>query len=573
MKKYLQEKFQLTDKGADGLYKASISHFFYYISFIAPVMLVMSFSNYILNNINPSPVHYVVGIAISTIIMYIIANINYKVGYNETYKESANLRTDIADRLRKLPLSYFSKHDISDMAQTIMADVYSIEHALSHAIGSSIGFFMYFVIASILLISGNYKLGLVILIPIAVSVILLFLSKKAQTDSRKVQYDKLREISENFQSSIELSQEIKAYNLKESTLDKIEKNLDEAEKMQWDSEMVQIVPLVICGDITQLSLGFCVALGSYLLLKGEISFIILVGYILVAAKMCDGISGIYSYISEIFYLDARIKRMKEIRSQAVQCGKEAVLDNFDIEFKNVDFSYDSDKKVIDNISFKAGQNEVTSLVGPSGCGKTTILRLISRLYDYDGGSITVGGVDIKDIDTECLFKNLSIVFQDVILFNTSVLENIRIGNINASDEEVKEAARLSGCEEIIEKLPDGYDTVIGENGAKLSGGERQRISIARAFLKNAPIIILDEIAASLDVENEVKIQESLTKLIKGKTVITISHRLKSVENTDKIVVLENGKINAIGKHEELLNISNLYKSMVEKSRLTEEFRY
>ena len=247
--------------------------------------------------------------------------------------------------------------------------------------------------------------------------------------------------------------------------------------------------------------------------------------------------------------------------------------DYDIELKNVSFTYNDDTKVLKDISFTANQNEVTALVGMSGCGKTSILRLISRLYDYDGGKITIGGVDIKDISTKSLFKKISIVFQDVTLFNTSIKENIRIGNKKATDKEVKEAARLANCEEFINRLPNGYDTVIGENGATLSGGERQRISIARAFLKNAPIIILDEIAASLDVDNEKKIQESLNELTKNKTVIIISHRLKSIENVDKIVVIDNGEVEAFGNHKELISISKTYNNLVEKAKLAEVFKY
>ena len=272
------------------------------------------------------------------------------------------------------------------------------------------------------------------------------------------------------------------------------------------------------------------------------------------------------------YLDGNLQRIKELRSTEIQSGEEKKLKKFDIEFKNVEFGY-GENKVIDNISFIAKQGEVTAIVGPSGCGKTTVLRLMSRLYDYDKGKIIIDDNDIKEIDTESLFENISIVFQEVTLFNTSILENIRFGDKNATDEQVKEAARLANCEEFIEKLPEKYDTLIGENGSKLSGGERQRISIARAFLKNAPIILLDEISASLDVENEMKIQESLNKLIKNKTVLVISHRMKSIENANKIIVMENGKIESQGNHDELLEKSKVYNTMVKNSSLAENYSY
>ena len=291
-----------------------------------------------------------------------------------------------------------------------------------------------------------------------------------------------------------------------------------------------------------------------------------------ASKIIDAVNSLLSNFAELMYLDGNLQRIKELRSTEIQSGEEKKLKKFDIEFKNVEFGY-GENKVIDNISFIAKQGEVTAIVGPSGCGKTTVLRLMSRLYDYDKGKIIIDDNDIKEIDTESLFENISIVFQEVTLFNTSILENIRFGDKNATDEQVKEAARLANCEEFIEKLPEKYDTLIGENGSKLSGGERQRISIARAFLKNAPIILLDEISASLDVENEMKIQESLNKLIKNKTVLVVSHRMKSIENVNKIIVMENGKIESQGSHMELIEKSKVYKTMVAKSNLAENYSY
>jgi len=318
--------------------------------------------------------------------------------------------------------------------------------------------------------------------------------------------------------------------------------------------------------------GATILFGTSIYLKGEASLLYLIGYIMCASKIIDAVNSLLSNFAELMYLDGNLQRIKELRSTEIQSGEEKKLKKFDIEFKNVEFGY-GENKVIDNISFIAKQGEVTAIVGPSGCGKTTVLRLMSRLYDYDKGKIIIDDNDIKEIDTESLFENISIVFQEVTLFNTSILENIRFGDKNATDEQVKEAARLANCEEFIEKLPEKYDTLIGENGSKLSGGERQRISIARAFLKNAPIILLDEISASLDVENEMKIQESLNKLIKNKTVLVVSHRMKSIENVNKIIVMENGKIESQGSHMELIEKSKVYKTMVAKSNLAENYSY
>lgn len=306
---------------------------------------------------------------------------------------------------------------------------------------------------------------------------------------------------------------------------------------------------------------------------GEINILYFLGYVLASIKVRESVEAVSMNVAELYYLDSMVKRIREVRETKIQQGKDQTISSYDIEFDQVSFSYDKDTEVLKNISFTAKQNEVTALVGVSGCGKTSILRLMSRLYDYDGGSIRIGGLDIKEISTKSLFEKIAIVFQDVTLFNASVLENIRIGKKTATDEEVVQAARLANCEEFIRRLPDGYKTMIGENGATLSGGERQRLSIARAFLKDSPIIILDEIAASLDVENEKKIQDSLNRLILDKTVIIISHRLKSVENADRIVVIDCGRVEASGTHLELLKASPTYNNLVEKAKLTEEFQY
>lgn len=314
-------------------------------------------------------------------------------------------------------------------------------------------------------------------------------------------------------------------------------------------------------------------MGTRLYLAGEISLILLLASMMGSSKIIFTVEGLYQNISEIMYLDSRISRIRELRNAEVQTGKSKDLKEYNIELRDVVFGYSEDNRVIDGVSFTARQNEVTAIVGPSGCGKTSLLRLMSRLYDYDDGSIIIDGEDIRDIDTDSLFDKISIVFQDVMLFNSSIMENIRLGNRDASDEEVLRAAELSNCNEFVDGLPDGYETVIGENGGKLSGGERQRISIARAILKDGPIILLYEISASLDVENEMKIQESLNTLIKNKTVVIISHRLKSIENADQIVVMNKGKVDGVGSHQELLNKSSLYKNMIDKSNMTENYLY
>ena len=488
--------------------------------------------------------------------MYLVINYNYKTTYDETYQESANLRIDLAEQLSKLPLSYFSKHNLSDLAQTIMADVASIEHAFANAVANSIGFAIYFLVISVALLIMNWKLGLCVLLPVLTSASVLFLTKKLQVRDVNKHYDKLRDISESFQNAIELNQEIKSYGLKEKVEAQMDQQLDESENLQWKAQIIQTIPVTIGQTLSILPIGITATVGLSMLASGQVSILILLGYIIMAAKLSGAMGGVLLYLTEIFYLDARIARIGEIKNHELQGGEKAVLSDFNVEIKDVCFSYQKDTQVIRHASFTAEQGQ-----------------LISRLYDADSGTVQIGGTDIREIHTDSLFKYVSIVFQEVILFNTSIMENIRLGRLDASDEEVIRAAKLAGCNEFVSRLPDTYQTIIGENGAKLSGGERQRLSIARAILKDAPIIILDEIAASLDVETEVQIQTGLNHLIQGKTVIVISHRLKSIENADKIVVMKAGTVEACGKHAHLLKQSPTYRKMIEKSNLAEIFNY
>ena len=573
MIKKIQKMFALTESGAKGLLRASFYSTLQPAAFMLPMMIVMLFAQGILeDNLRPLK-FFITGIVIVAAIMYVILYATYNSLYKETYKESANLRIEIADILKSLPLSYFSKHDISDLSQAILSDVGTIEHALSHAIPEAFGMALYLLIIGAALFVMNPKLTLCIILPIVGSLCLLLLSKKMQILETGKYHKKLRETSEAFQEVIELQQEIKSYGRTEDVKQKLIKEVQDGEKMHIPVELAQALPTATATSILVFMIGFTLLFGVPMLLNGEVSLLFLLGYIIAAAKIKDAVSGLYMNLAEIMYIDSRIKRIKELREVKIQTGEKAELKTYNIEFKDVEFSYNADRKVINGLSFTAKQGEVTALVGPSGCGKTSVLRLMSRLYDYDKGQILIDGKDIAKIDTDSLFDKISIVFQDVMLFNTTVMENIRIGNKNATDDEVKEAARLANCSEFIESLPDSYNTVIGENGSKLSGGERQRLSIARAFLKNAPIIILDEISASLDVENEMKIQESLNTLIKNKTVVIISHRLKSVENADKIIVLDNGILNAEGTHKQLMENSALYRSMIEKSGMTEVYTY
>lgn len=565
--------FGLTEQGSKGLVRASFSSFFMHFAYMAPIMLVFSFMENILIGRENSFSILILEILLLCGIMYFLIFYNYNTLFNATYQESANLRINLANILKELPLSYFSKHDTSDLSQTIMKDVADIEHAMSHAIPQALGFLLYLIVISIMMFFGNVILTLCILFPIFVSFICLILSKKAQITSSNKYYKKLRENSEFFQESIELQQEIKSYGQKETIRQALMEQMEETETLHKKTEIGQALPTTFSQSILRFILGLTIFIGAGLYLQGKISLLYLLGFTIAASKIMDGVNGLYLNMAEIMYIDARMKRIQELRKLRKQSGKKMELSSYEIEFQGVSFSYQKDYKVIDTLSFVAKQNEVTAFVGPSGCGKTTVLRLISRLYDYDNGKILIGGKEIANIDIDCFFENISIVFQEVLLFNTSVMENIRMGKKSATDEEVIQAAKLANCHEFISNLPEGYQSMIGENGSKLSGGERQRISIARAILKDAPIILLDEISASLDVENEMKIQESLKYLLKNKTVIIISHRMKSIEKADKIVVMHQGKVESIGRHEELLKISPIYRNMLEKSNMTENFMY
>lgn len=573
MKNYYKQRFCLTDKGAENLVKATIACFFTYCVNLLPVFLLMMIVDQLVLNHVKNPIFYIIFATVTLILMYLLLSKEYINLYNATYEESANLRVGISETLADLPIAYFSKHNLSDLSQTIMSDVERIEHAISHSIPKVLGMGLFFPIMGILMMIGNVKMGLAVIIPTLVSFVFIPLGKNNRTKASAKYYDVLRENSESFQETIELQQEISSFNLTETFKDTLYRQMEESEKIHLKEELGSVLLLGISSLFAFVSVAVVILVGIILILNNEIDLLYLIGYIIGAIKVKELFDISKEGILELFYIDPAVERIREIKNTEVQQGKDVEIQNFNVEFRNVSFSYDADTEVLNDVSFVAKQNEVTALVGASACGKTSILRLVSRLYDCTGGEILVGGQEIQNVSTDSLFQKVSIVFQEVTLFNVSVMDNIRIGRKGATDEEVKKAAELANCMDFIQKLPNGFDTLIGENGAELSGGERQRLSIARAFLKDAPILILDEISASLDVDNEKKIQESLNKLIKNKTVIIISHRLKSIENVDKIVVIENGVVENIGTHTELMMKSKLYNNLVEKTKLAEEFVY
>ncbi|WP_314164754.1 ABC transporter ATP-binding protein [Lachnoanaerobaculum gingivalis] len=573
MKNYYKKRYALSEQGAKNLTKATIYCFLTYCINLGPMFILMGLINQlVLGNVS-STLQYIVMAILILIFMYILLSEEYVSLYNSTYKESANLRKGIAENLAQLPLAYFSKHDLSDLSQTIMSDVERVEHSMSHSIPKVVAMWLFFPLMGLIMLIGNWKLGLAAIIPTLLSFMINPLAKQKEVSEYSRYFNVLRDNSELFQETIELQQEISSFNQAEKIKKSLYEKMEESERIHLKVEVLPMLAVGISSSLSYISLAVVLAVGIQLLIHNEISLLYLIGYLIGAIKVKELFDVSREGMTEMSYIEPAIVRIKEIKNAALQEGKDTDLSSYDIEFKNVSFAYNEDAKVLKGVSFVAKQGEVTALVGISGSGKTSVLRLISRLYDYDTGSILIDGKDIKNISTDSLFKNVSIVFQDVTLFNTSIMENIRLGRESATDEEVKEAAVLANCMDFIEKLPDGFNTLIGENGAELSGGERQRISIARAFLKDAPVLILDEISASLDVDNEKKIQDSLNKLIKDKTVIIISHRLKSIENVNKIVVIDEGIVETAGNHSELIKHSKVYKNLIEKTKLAEAFNY
>lgn len=565
MRNWINKTFALNNKSSNNILIAIFYSLLVNIFSGSGVLLLLLFFCKKLDKIS-----YIFLAILILIILAISLGLEYNKLYYITYNESANLRIKIGNQLKNLPLSYFSKHDLSDLAQTIMSDIAKMEHAISHALAQTIAFVLFFILVSITMLYFNFYLAMAIIIPFIINILILFLTKKVQIKINTKYYKILRKNSESFQENIELQQEIQSLNLEKETKEKLYIQMDETEKIHFEVESFITALLSLINLLFYIEIGVLILIGSYLFYTNKINLISLISFLLISLKLNEGSLASTLNITELFYIDARVKRLKEIINYPTQKGKDITLKSFDIQLTNVSFSYENEQ-ILKDINFVAKQNEITALVGKSGSGKSTLLKLISRLEDYNSGKICIDKIDIKDISTASLFKNISIVFQDVILFNDTILENIRVGNLNASDEEVIKAAQKACCDEFVEKLPNKYNTLIGENGTSLSSGQRQRISIARAFLKNAKILLLDEISSSLDVDNEIQIQKSLQNLVKEKTVIVISHRIKSIENVDKIVVIDEGKVCDSGTHNELLNRCKIYKDLVTKSELGDNF--
>lgn len=487
----------------------------------------------------------------------------YTATYGLVYGEVKATRIALAEKLRQLPLGYFNKKDIADLTETIMGDVNRMEHVWSHVLGYLYGSYISTGIIAVFLFIYDWRLAIACLWGVPVAFGLLFGSRKWTSKASEKLKQAAIKVSDGIQETLENVREIRATNQEKTYLRGLYQKIDEHEKVMVKGELVAGIFVNAASVIMRLGVATTILVGAHLIVQGQVDFMILFMFLLVITRIYAPFDQSLALIAEMFVSQVSANRMMEIYDTPVASGKETFEPKgHNIEFHHVSFAYDL-QDVLKDVSFTAKEGEVTALVGPSGSGKSTCAKLAARLFDVQKGKITVGGVDINEVDPEVLLSDYSMVFQDVVLFDDSIKENIRLGKRNATDEEVYQAAKAANCDEFVQKLPNGYDTLIGENGAKLSGGERQRISIARALLKDAPIILLDEATASLDVENETKIQEALSKLLANKTVLVIAHRMRTVQSADKIIVLEDGKVKEEGSPEQLYKQNGLYRHMLD----------
>ena len=552
MIKYLEKKYALSEQGAKDYIKAVIAGVVVNLVKMAPAGILFMLVSDLLGERSYPVWTYVCGILGILAVMYVVNYVQYNCDYLNTYKESAVRRITLAERMRKLPLSYFGKKDLSDLTTRIMRDCATIESSFSHFYPEFTSSLISTVIIAAALIAYNWRMGLAAVWVLPVSLLIVALSDKAQNrfNKRKLQADLAT--SDGIQEYLECMRDLRACDASDRYLEGLGGKIDVAEKRHIAAELGVAVFVVSAQLLLKFGIATTALAGGILLALGQLDALTFFMYLMVVSRIYDPMCTSLQNLAAIISCRVNIGRMKEIYDTPFQEGsKEFSPDGYDIVFDNVRFSYNDGEQVLDGVSFTADQGKITALIGPSGGGKSTVAKLAARFWDVQGGKITVGGKDISRVDPETLLGSYSIVFQDVTLFNNTVKENIRIGKKGATDEEVFAAAEAAQCTEFIRKLPRGWDTDIGENGSKLSGGERQRISIARALLKDAPIVLLDEATASLDVENETHLQRALSYLIKDKTVIVIAHRMRTVAGADKLVVLDGGRVAEQGSPREL----------------------
>ena len=564
MIKRLERTFALSEKGAKDLVKGFIACAVHNLTLFVPVgILYLLATDMLMNTLSGRGIFYAVLCIISVVLIMISYRCVYKATYFSTYVESGVRRVSLAEKLRKIPLSYFGKKDLADITSTIMADAATLETGLSHWVPELIGAVISTTIAALSIMFFDWRMGLAALWPIPVAILIVVLSRNVQYRLSRRSMDAKMEVADGIQECIETMRDLKSCNAEKQYLKGLFRKIDKVEKRAIISEVGTAVFVVSASFILKIGIGTVALAGSILLVSGEIDVLTLFMYLLIASRLYDPLQSSLQNLAAVISLRTNVERMDEILFHPLQEGRPELTNRgYDISFEDVRFGYGNGEEVLSDVTFTAKQGEVTALVGPSGGGKTTVSRLAARFWDPDSGRITVGGMDVTKTDPEALLSLYSIVFQDVTLFDNTIMENIRIGRRDATDEEVIEAGKMAQCLPFVEKLADGWNTMIGENGCELSGGERQRISIARAFLKDSPIILLDEATASLDAENETEIQKALSKLIENKTVLVIAHRMRTVENADKIVVLSGGHVAEEGSPEELLKHNGIFSHMV-----------
>ena len=575
----LQHIFALSEQGAKDFVKATVWTFISNLSLMLPISAIMATIQYIINSLDaggdPSEkvLIYTLGGVLILVALFIIHYIQYAALYISTYKESASRRISFAETLRKLPLSFFGKRDLSDLTATMISDCSSLDQMFSHYVPQLFASLLSTIVVAIFMFNINWKMAVAILWVLPVAFIITAGSKKIQDIFGGKSILAKRATSDLIQEGLETIRDIKSCSLQESFIDDLDERLSNAENAAIQAELVTGVVVTSSQAFLRVGLATAILTGISLMLSGELDFLYLVGFLFATVRVYDPFSFILQNIAATYNTKLQIDRMRAIMEEPIQAGSDVCEPNgYDIVFENVSFAYNDGEGVLSSVSFEAKQGEVTALVGPSGGGKSTATKLAARFWDVNGGKITLGGIDVNSVDPEILLSHYAIVFQDVVLFRDTVMENIRLGRRGASDEEVLEAAKFAQCDEFIQKLPDGYQTLIGENASTLSGGERQRISIARALLKDAPVVLLDEATASLDVENESAVQAALSRLIKNKTVLVIAHRMRTVAGADKVVVLENGKVVQQGAPDELMAEGGLYKHMVELQQESEAWK-
>lgn len=563
LKEKLQHRYALSEKGAQDMIRAFISVTISDIVLMLPVgMLYMLVKYYMADDLNGRGGFFAIGCIACLILIAVTTYIQYNATFLNTYIESGVRRTTLAEKLRKIPLSFFGKKDLSDLTSAIMADCATMETASSHWIPELIGACISTVLVAVSLFFLNWRMAIAALWVLPVSFLIVLCSGRVQKNMAAKQMTLKMACADGIQECLETVRDLRANNSEDEYLKGLDDKIHAVEKHAIFSELTTAVFVAGAQMILKFGIATTALLGGMLLAKGDIDVLTFFMFLLLVSRLYDPMQISLQNLAAIIATDVQCERLDEILSHKVQKGKtELTNKGYDIEFSHVGFAYDSGETVLKDVSFTAKQGEVTALIEPSGGGKTTVSRLASRFWDAQKGRITVGGMDIQNVDPETLMSLYSIVFQDVTLFNNSIMENIRIGRQDATDEEVIAAAKLAHCDEFAEKMPNGWNTMIGENGSELSGGERQRISIARAFLKDAPIILLDEATASLDVDNETVIQESLSKLIRNKTVMIIAHRMRTVAEADKIVVLKDGVVAEIGMPKELEEKGGIYQHM------------